>query len=372
MKSVLVIPDKFKGSLTADQAARAIAAGLRERKHAFRVTLLPLSDGGEGFVEILARAEGGKLHFRPTLDPLGRPRRAAFAALPDGTAVIGLTEASGLAHVPAARRDPGTASNLGTGRLLAAAVRAGFRRIVIGLGGSATNDGGIGLAAPLGFRFLDARGRSIPLNGEGLARLDRIVPPPRLPKLEIIVACDVGHPLYGPEGAAHQFAAQKGATPEQIVRLDANLRRLAAVVRRSLGKSPHLRAGAGAAGGCGYGLMAFFGARRVAGFDYFARAVSLRKRIAEHDLIVTGEGCFDRTSLGGKGPWAVGALARQVGKEAWLVCGKYALDERERARSPFSRTVELLAIAPSPEAARREAARYVREGVAELARQGAT
>jgi len=365
VRSVLVIPDKFKGSLTADQAARAIAAGLREGRK-FRIALLPLSDGGEGFVEILSRASGGTLHFRKTIDPLGRPRRAAFAALPDGSAVIGLTEASGLIQVPAARRDPGLVTTVGTGRLLAAAVRSGFRRIVIGLGGSATNDGGIGLAAPLGFRFLDARGRSIPLNGAGLARLDRIVPPAKLPRLEITVACDVNHPLYGPEGAAFQFAAQKGASPEQIVRLDANLRRLAAVARRDLGRSPHLRAGAGAAGGCGYGLMAFFGAKKVGGFDYFARAVALRERIAEHDLIVTGEGCFDRTSLGGKGPWAVGALARRAGKETWLVCGKYAVGSEDQPRVPFSEVVELLAIAPTPEAARREAARYVRAGVARL------
>ena len=371
LMKILVVPDKFKGTLSAAQAARAIAAGLRAGWPAEgprpRIAQVPLSDGGEGFVEALARCAGGKLVFVRTVDPQGRPVRAAYAALPDGTAVVGLTEASGLWRVPPARRDPGTLTTVGTGRLIADALRRGFRRIVVGLGGSATNDGGIGLAAPLGFRFLDARGKEIPLTGEGLARLARIVPPRALPRAEIVAASDVTHPLYGPNGAAFQFAGQKGAGPEQVARLDANLRHLARVARASLGASPHRRAGAGAAGGCGYGLMAFLGARREAGFDLFAEASGLDALLAAHDLVVTGEGCFDATSLGGKGPAAVARRARRRGKPVWLVCGICRLSAAERRRTPFAAIGELAAAAPSAEAARKQAAKWARETARRLA-----
>ncbi|SDT87590.1 glycerate kinase [Verrucomicrobium sp. GAS474] len=374
-RAFLLVPDKFKGTLTASAAARALALGLRRADPRARVAALPLSDGGEGFVETLCRARGGTLHRIDSIDPLGRRCRAAFAVLPDGTAVVGLTEASGLWRVPVPRRDPGTTTTVGTGRLMREAVRRmgrGCRRLIVGIGGSATNDGGIGLASAFGFRFLDARGRPIPLTGEGLAQLEKIVPPSRLPQVEVIVACDVNHPLYGPHGAARQFAAQKFPVKDEvgeetIARLDANLRRLARVAEACLGRSAHRRAGAGAAGGCGYGLMTFLGARRVSGFDVFAKASGLREAIAQHDVVITGEGCFDRTSLGGKGPSAVGTMALRAGKKAWLVCGKCLLTKAERKASPFEKIVELVELAPTPKKALADAGRYVEEAGRRLA-----
>ncbi|MEM1060222.1 MAG: glycerate kinase [Verrucomicrobiota bacterium] len=348
---VLVIPDKFKGTLTAGQAARAIGAALRRERPDWKVTLCPVSDGGEGFVDCLVDATGGRKRRVATVDAIGRPKRAAYGILGDGrTAVIGLTEASALADLPPSERNPLRTTNEGTGRLLRHAVAAGYRRLIVGLGGSATTEGGVGLAAGLGWRFLDARGREIPLNGIGLARLARIEPPSyKRPRLQVTVAVDVDNPLYGRRGAAFVFAGQKGASERQIRRLDANLRRLAAVYREFAGHSPHARPGAGAAGGCGYGLMAFLGARPEPGFEIVSRAINLRCLLRRHDLVITGEGALDATSLGGKAPVRIGQWCRELGKPCWALAGVVHLPEK---RLPFNRArgiVDGSADAPSAE-----------------------
>jgi glycerate kinase len=336
---ILIAPDKFKGTLTSEAAARAIEKGLLRAWPKACISRLVLTDGGEGFVELMTRQTGGNLRTVQTVDAALRRCRAQWGVLGNGTtAVIGLTEASGIAQLPQELRNPETTSNLGTGRLLALAARNGYREILVGLGGSATNDGGISLAAAIGYRFLDNNDRDIPLNGGGLMQLARIVPPPALPKARFIVATDVNNPLFGPKGAARQFAAQKGADAAMIARLDRGLRHLARIVKRDLGRDVADEPGAGAAGGCGYGLMAFFQAKRENGFQLVRRLTGLDALIRSHDLIITGEGCFDRTSLLGKAPAQLGELARKLRRPVWALCGRAALP---LSKSHFDRIAAL-------------------------------
>ena len=334
-RRVLIAPDKFKGTLTSDAAARAIERGLKRAWPGVHTTRVTLSDGGEGFVETMVAQTGGKILRSRTTDATGRPCTATWGALGNGTtAVIGLTSASGIAQLAPAERNPEATTNRGTGRLIVLALKRGYREIVIGLGGSATTEGGISLAEAIGFRFLDAAGQDIALNGGGLASLARIVAPVRFPKARFIVATDVGNPLFGPLGAAVQFGPQKGADAAMVKRLDANLRRLARIVRRDLGRDLAREPGAGAAGGCGYGLMAFFRARREEGFHLVRRLSGLDALVAQHDLVITGEGCFDRTSLLGKAPFELAQLARRAGRSTWGLCGRTNLP---LAKTPFTR-----------------------------------
>jgi glycerate kinase len=338
-RRVLVAPDKFKGTLTAAAAAKAIARGLARAWSGVEVTQLGLTDGGEGFVEMMVAQTGGRLRTTRTIDAVWRPCRAQWGVLGDRrTAVIGLTNASGLAQLPPFLRNPERTSNLGTGQLIAQALGEGYREIMIGLGGSATTEGGISLASAIGYRFLDRGGMDIPLDGGGLARLDRIVPPRGKPKARFVVATDVDNPLYGPRGAARQFAAQKGADAAMIERLEKGLKRLAQIVKRDLGVDLARDPGAGAAGGCGYGLMVFFRARQESGFQIVRRVAKLDAIIRRHDLVVTGEGSFDRTSLLGKAPVELGRLARTLGVPAWAFCGRALLSAK---RTPFARLAAL-------------------------------
>lgn len=336
---VLIAPDKFKGTLSSEAAARAIEKGVRRAWPEAETTCFVLTDGGEGFMELMVRQTGGRLRAIRTVDAALRPCRAEWGVLGNGrTAIIGLTSASGIAQLPANLRNPEETNNLGTGRLLALAARQGFKEILVGLGGSATTEGGISLATSIGYRFLDEAGNSIPLNGGGLMRLARIVPPSTMPKSRFIVATDVDNPLYGPKGAAFQFAPQKGADAAMVKRLDAGLRHLARIVKRDLGKDLAHQPGAGAAGGCGYGLMAFFNAERQNGFQLVRRLMKLDALIRQHDLVITGEGCFDRTSLLGKAPAQLGELARKLKRPVWALCGRTTLP---LARSPFDQMAAL-------------------------------
>jgi glycerate kinase len=335
-RRVLIAPDKFKGTLTAETAAEAIARGVSRAWRGVETSCLGLTDGGEGFVEMMVRETGGSLRSTRTIDAAWRPCSAAWGALgKNKTAFIGLTNASGIAQLPAHLRNPEKTTNLGTGMLLAEALRAGYREIVVGIGGSATTEGGISLASVIGYRFLDQHGADIPLDGGGLARLARIEPPAKMPLERFVVATDVDNPLYGAKGAAQQFAAQKGADVAMIRRLEAGLRKLARIVRRDLGKDLAHEPGAGAAGGCGYGLMVFFNAERQDGFQLARRVLKLDALIREHDLVITGEGCLDRTSLLGKGPAQLAQLARKLKKPVWALCGRVALPAKSTL---FTRT----------------------------------
>jgi glycerate kinase len=290
-------------------------------------------------MELMVKQTGGQSRIAVTVDAAGRPCRAKWGALGNGrTVVIGLTNASGIAQLPRHLRNPEQTSNLGTGKLLTQAVEEGYREILVGLGGSATTEGGISLAAAFGYRFIDKDGAEISLNGAGLACLARIIPPAQMPKARFIVATDVNNPLFGPKGAAYQFASQKGADPQMVVRLDAGLRNLARIVKRDLGKDLAAEPGAGAAGGCGYGLMTFFNAKRENGFQLVRRMTGLDDLIRQHDLVITGEGCLDRTSLLGKAPIQLGALARKLKRPVWALCGRCDLP---LSRTPFDRIAAL-------------------------------
>ena len=338
-RRVLIAPDKFKGTLTSEAAAEAIEKGLRRAWPKVKITRFVLTDGGEGFMELMVRQTGGRIRSAKTIDAAGRPCRAEWGVLGNGrTAVIGLTSASGIAQLPMSLRNPEKTTNLGTGELIAKAVVAGCSEILVGIGGSATTEGGISLATAIGYKFIDKDSLEIPLNGVGLAKLAQIIPPRPMPKARFVVATDVDNPLFGPRGAAYQFAPQKGADAAMVKRLDAGLRRLARIVKRDLGKDLAKAPGAGAAGGCGYGLMAFFNAKRENGFQLVRRLTGLDAVIRKHDLVITGEGCFDRTSLLGKAPMQLGELARKFKRPVWAFCGRLELP---LSRSPFDRIAAL-------------------------------
>jgi len=337
-RRVLIAPDKFKGTLRSDQAARAIEKGLRRAWPWVKTTRFTLTDGGDGFVDFMVRQTKGKFRWSKTVDAAGRPIRAKWGVLGNGrTAVIGLTEASALAHLPASLRNPEKTSNLGTGRLLAQAEKEGCEEILVGLGGSATTEGGASLAESVGYRFIDKDGRNLGCVGGNLAMIHQIIAPAGALSARFIVATDVENPLFGRKGASYQFGPQKGADPAMVRRLDRGLRHLARIVKRDLGKDFAHAPGAGAAGGCGYGLMVFFNARREDGFQLVRRLTKLDAIICRHDLVITGEGSFDRTSLHGKAPSQLADLARKLKRPVWALCGRVDF----RGPSPFARLAGL-------------------------------
>ena len=325
MLRVVVAPDKFRGSLSAAQAACAIARGVIAAAPEATIDEAPMADGGEGTVDALVAATGGTYHDVDVTGPMGTRVRATFGLLGDGaSAVIEMAAASGLALVPAALHNPWHASTRGTGELILAALDRGARRVIIGIGGSASNDGGAGCAQALGFRLLDDQGRDLPPGGGALANLARIDASgrdPRLDGLAVEVACDVDNPLCGPRGASAIYGPQKGADPEMVARLDRNLERFAAVLERDLGRAVAAIAGAGAAGGLGAGLVAFVGGRLEPGISVLIRAVNLADRLREADLCITGEGAIDASSAFGKTAVGVARLAREVGCPTLALAG---------------------------------------------------
>jgi glycerate kinase len=325
---VLVAPDKFRGTLSAAEAARAIGTGWSRVRPQDDVVEVPLADGGEGTMEALIASLGGERRQAKVRGPLGDVVTAAYGLAPGPRGPLGVVEmalASGLQLVADARRDALRASTLGTGDLILEAARAGARDVLVCLGGSATSDGGAGMAQALGIRLLDARGEKLGPGGGRLlelARIDVTGLDPAVRHASVQAACDVDSPLTGPHGAARVFGPQKGATPEDAMLLDRSLSHLAAVVHRDLGIDVRSIPGAGAAGGLGAGLVAFLGARLRPGLDVVAEAVALEERVASADLVITGEGAFDETSLRGKVPSGVLAAARAAAIRAIVICGR--------------------------------------------------
>lgn len=322
---VVIAPDSFKECLPAEGVAQAMARGVRAAAPDAECVLVPMADGGEGTVRALIAATGGTLRQAVVTGPLGEPVEAEFGLLGDGnTAVIEMAAASGLPLVPPERRDPTKTTTYGTGELILAALELGVSRLIIGIGGSATVDGGAGMAQALGARLLDAAGKPIGRGGGELARLAAIDVSdmdPRLKSLRCTVACDVTNPLVGPRGAAAVYGPQKGATPEMVRLLDANLRRFAEVVRRDLGVDVAEAPGAGAAGGLGAGLMAFLKARLRPGVELVIEAVGLEEKLRGADLVLVGEGMMDEQSAYGKVPVGVARLARSLGVPAVAIVG---------------------------------------------------
>lgn len=331
---IAIAPDSFKESLTAAQVADAIERGLRRALPRVECLKIPMADGGEGTVEALVAATGGRRRRHTVTGPLGTPVQARYGILGDGrTAVIEMAAASGLPLVPLASRDPLRTTSFGTGELIRHALGSGVRRVIVGIGGSATNDGGAGMAQALGVRFLDRRGRTIarPLSGgrlSGIAAIDGAGCDPGLAGAEVLVACDVRNPLVGPLGASAVFGPQKGATAAQVGLLDANLRHFGALIERDCGVRILRLAGAGAAGGLGAGLVAFAGARLMRGIDLVVDAVGLEQRLAGTDLVITGEGRIDYQTAFGKTPSGVAAVARRLGLPVIAIGGSLSDDAR--------------------------------------------
>ncbi|MGH2694502.1 MAG: glycerate kinase [Actinomycetota bacterium] len=328
---VVIAPDSFKGSLPAHEVAEALASGFADEWPEAEVTTLPLSDGGDGFVDALVRARRGEIHSHTVTGPLGEPVDARFGYLPsDATAVVEMAQASGLHLLPPASRDPLRATSRGTGELMVAALDEGARSILVGIGGSATNDGGAGMATALGARLLDTSGEDVRPGGAALidlARVDTEGLDPRLSEVEVLVASDVDNPLLGPRGASAVYGPQKGASPRDVTLLDGALARYADVIEDAFGTDLREEPGAGAAGGLGFGLMAFCGARLVSGIDLVLDTVGADDLFARADLIVTGEGRVDDQTLSGKVPHGVARRARAVGAPVIVVGGRVELDD---------------------------------------------
>ncbi|NLX20518.1 MAG: glycerate kinase [Phycisphaerae bacterium] len=325
---IVIAPDSFKEALSAAEVCRAIARGVRRVCPDAVLDLVPMADGGEGTVDALIAATQGRRCSTTVCGPLAEPVVASWGMLgsPGRAAVLEMAAASGLGLVPPDRRNPLHTSTYGTGELIRAALEQGAERLLIGIGGSATTDGGAGAAQAVGVRFLDASGKALP---EGLAggrladisRVDLASRDPRIAHVTIEAACDVDNPLCGPRGAAAVFGPQKGATPEQVARLDENLAHLARLVERDLGMSVADLPGAGAAGGLGAGLMAFFGAMLRPGIELVMQALKLADRLAGADLVITGEGRIDAQSMMGKVISGVGREARRCGVPAIALVG---------------------------------------------------
>lgn len=324
---VLIAPDKFKGSLSADEAARAIAVGLARGLPEARLDLLPIADGGEGTVDALVEATGGERRTSRVTGPLGEPVVAAWGVLGDGaTAVVEAASACGLALLPPGRRDARRATTRGLGELLRHVADQGHREVIVGLGGTATNDGGAGLAQALGARLLDAAGHELEPGGAALARLEQVDLAGLAPwreRLRVTCACDVTSPLLGPEGASLVFGPQKGASPDEARALDGALGRWA----QALGApAPAAAPGAGAAGGLGFGLAALLGARLASGADMVLDAVGFDARAAAADLVVTGEGALDAQTARAKAPLVAARRARALGRPVVALAGQVAPD----------------------------------------------
>lgn len=325
MTRYLCAPDSFKESLTAMEAARAMAQGIENADHDAEVRCLPMADGGEGTARALVDATGGSMRAVPVHDPLGRPVEGHFGLLADGTtAVVETAEASGLALLEAKERNPLIASSYGTGELMLAAVRSGAKRIIVGFGGSATNDAGAGLLQALGVRLLDKNGNDLAHGGAALADLTTIdisTMDPALKNVAITAACDVTNPLTGPTGASAVFGPQKGASKDDVATLDAALAHFAQVIDSQLGVAVNDVPGAGAAGGIGAALKGFLNAEFRPGIAIVIEQSGLDAAAQWADVVFTGEGSIDFQTKFGKTPAGVAETAKRHGKPVIAVAG---------------------------------------------------
>lgn len=370
---ILIAPDKFKGSLSAQQVAENIALGIRDVIPDAQIEIAPVADGGEGTAEVICKARGGGWVTCHAHGPLGNPIEARYVWLSENaSAVIEMSEAAGLRALKDGVRDVLRANTFGVGEMLLDGAKRGAREIIVGVGGSVTNDGGFGMARALGFRFFTGEPeRELDVGPVDLVELARIEPPvaagvstakfsqmqpARLPlQLKIIAACDVKNPLLGENGATRTFGPQKGATPDELEILERALTRLADTVTRELGCDFRNNPGAGAAGGLGFGLMSFCRGELRPGFDVVADAVELEEKIRRADVVITGEGKLDRQTLEGKAPAGVALLAHKYGKRVFAVVGRAAPDQH--VRDTFDGVYELGGSIPQARELLRERAR---------------
>jgi glycerate 2-kinase len=376
---ILIAPDKFKGTLNAHEVAENIAIGLSDVLPAAKIEIVPMADGGEGTAEVICNAGEGTWLECKAHDPLGREIEACYGWVEDEKlAVMEMSEAAGMRRLSASERDPIRATTLGVGEMILDASGRGADEIIIGLGGSATNDGGFGMARALGFQFFSGANELIEtVNLQNLTKIevpvvagvspaDAATQPTRLPpQLKMIAAVDVRNPLLGTNGATRVFGPQKGATKEKIDVLERALTRLADVVAKEFGFDYRDEPGAGAAGGLGFGLMSFCSAKTRPGFDVVAEAVGLESKIKDADLVITGEGSLDRQTLEGKTPAGVARLARKLGKRVFAIVGR-TIDSREVCEI-FDAVYENARPGMSQDENMKRAAELLRENARELA-----
>jgi glycerate kinase len=354
---VIVAPDKFEGSLSAAQAASAIEAGLRRARADAEVVRLPIGDGGAGTLAAVVAA-GFKRVVVPATGPTGERVDAAIAVRGE-RAFVEMAEASGLSRLPGGRRAPLEATTYGTGELLRAALDLGVTELVLGIGGSATTDGGTGMASALGARFLDAAGEPLPPGGAALLRLEHIDTgglDPRLATVRVTVAADVDNPLVGRAGAAAVYGPQKGATPEDVLLLDSALRRYARVLAADLGLDLAEVSGAGAAGGLGAGAIAFLGAELRSGIALVLDLIGFHDALEGTDLVITGEGKIDAQSLRGKAPVGVARAAAEQGVPVVALGGIVEVADQELRAAGFEEARGLSELEPDQERSMAEAA----------------
>ncbi|ELY2759614.1 glycerate kinase [Cronobacter sakazakii] len=330
LKKIVIAPDSFKESLSAMDVAKAIEAGFREIYPQAHYVCVPMADGGEGTVEAMVAATGGQIITTPVTAPLGNKVDGFFGLLGDGeTAVVEMAAASGLHLVPTAQRDPRITTSYGTGELILAALERGVKAIIIGIGGSATNDGGAGMMQALGARFLDGEGRELAPGGAALARLERLdlsALDPRLAQVSVTAACDVDNPLCGEKGASAVFGPQKGATPAMVSELDAALRRFGEQLEAATGKAIISAPGAGAAGGMGTALLGMLNAELRPGIEIVIESLGLAQAVRDADLVITGEGRLDSQSIHGKTPVGVARVAKQFQRPVVAIAGSLTPD----------------------------------------------
>jgi len=378
---ILIAPDKFKGVLTAREAAENIAQGLRDALPDAKIEMVPMADGGEGTAEVICNAYGGSWLQCKAHDPLGREIDACYGWISDNKlAVMEMSEAAGMRRLSESERDPVRANTFGVGEMILDASDRGAKEIIIGLGGSATNDGGFGMARALGFRFLAGTKELTEDISElqnlteikapvaaGVSPANSTTQPARLPlQLKITAAVDVRNPLLGKNGATRVFGPQKGAIEDELEILERALTRLADVIAEEFGFDYRDQPGAGAAGGLGFGLMSFCRAKIRPGFDVIAESVGLEPKMKDADLVITGEGSLDRQTLEGKTPAGVARLARRLGKPVFAIVGR-AINDRE-VREVFDAVYENTRPGMSQEENMRCAPELLRENTRELAK----
>ncbi len=337
--SILILPDSFKNCLSSIEVANALAKGIRRVFPHAHIEQYPVADGGEGTVEAFVAATNGTLHHCRTHDALGREVEGFWGELPNGTAVIEMAAASGIELLTKEERNPLIASTFGTGEIILAALENGAKRIILGLGGSVTNDGGTGMAKALGYRFLDQNNNEIPEGGGALSQLEKIdnnQVNPLVKEANFLIACDVQNPLTGEFGASAVYGPQKGATSEMVTALDQNLAHFAQIVKRDLGNDIETVPGAGAAGGMGGGSIAFLNGTLMSGFDIVTQTLNLKEKAQKADIIVTGEGKIDAQTLQGKTPFAVAQLAKGTSKKVLAFAGYLGENHRVLYKHGFT------------------------------------
>jgi len=365
---ILIAPDKFKGSLSARQVAENIAAGLREVLPDAKIDIVPVADGGEGTAEAICEARGGSWLQCKAHDPLGREIDARYGWIEERKlAVMEMSEAAGMRWLSENERDPARATTFGVGEMILDATKRGADEIIIGLGGSATNDGGFGMARALGFRFDYQREQDDEQKVTCLLYLARIAKPKDLRLPKIIAAVDVRNRLLGKNGATRVFGPQKGATDDKVESLERALAWLADVVSQEFGVDYRDEAGAGAAGGLGFGLMSFCGAKIRPGFDVVAEAVELESKMKDADVVITGEGSLDRQTLEGKTPAGVANLARKLGKRVFAIAGRAGEDRK--VREVFDEIYDLARPGTSQKEQMARAAELLREKARKIAEE---